>query len=43
MRAFLTDHGYKNGAVTIDASDWYIDDRLRKRLDRTRGRHHWIS
>ena len=32
IRAFLTDHGYKNGAVTIDASDWYIDDRLRKRL-----------
>ena len=33
MRAFLADHGYRNGAVTIDASDWYIDDRLRKRLD----------
>jgi peptidoglycan/xylan/chitin deacetylase (PgdA/CDA1 family) len=32
MRAFLADNGYKNGAVTIDASDWYIDDRLRKRL-----------
>jgi peptidoglycan/xylan/chitin deacetylase (PgdA/CDA1 family) len=32
MRAFLADHAYKNGAVTIDASDWYIDDRLRKRL-----------
>jgi peptidoglycan/xylan/chitin deacetylase (PgdA/CDA1 family) len=32
MRAFLADHGYKNGAVTIDASDWYIDARLRKRL-----------
>jgi len=33
MRAFLAEHGYRNGAVTIDASDWYIDDRLRKRLD----------
>ena len=33
MRAFLAEHGYMNGAVTIDASDWYIDDRLRKRLD----------
>jgi len=33
MRAFLAEHGYKNGAVTIDASDWYIDDRLRKRLE----------
>ena len=32
MRGFLAEHGYKNGAVTIDASDWYIDDRLRKRL-----------
>ena len=33
MRAFLAEHGYKNGAVTIDASDWYIDSRLTKRLD----------
>jgi hypothetical protein len=32
MRTFLAEHGYRNGAVTIDASDWYIDDRLRKRL-----------
>lgn len=32
MRAFLAEHGYKNGAVTIDASDWYIDMRLTKRL-----------
>jgi peptidoglycan/xylan/chitin deacetylase (PgdA/CDA1 family) len=32
MRAFLKEHGYGAGAVTIDASDWYIDDRLRKRL-----------
>jgi peptidoglycan/xylan/chitin deacetylase (PgdA/CDA1 family) len=32
MRTFLADHGYKNGAVTIDASDWYIDERLRKRF-----------
>jgi peptidoglycan-N-acetylglucosamine deacetylase len=32
MRSFLGEHGYKNGAVTIDASDWYIDDRLRNRL-----------
>jgi len=33
MRAFLAEHGYQNGAVTIDASDWYIDERLRKRLE----------
>jgi len=32
MRAFLKEHGYRNGHVTIDASDWYVDDRLRKRL-----------
>jgi peptidoglycan/xylan/chitin deacetylase (PgdA/CDA1 family) len=32
LRTFLAEHGYRNGAVTIDASDWYIDDRLRKRL-----------
>jgi peptidoglycan-N-acetylglucosamine deacetylase len=32
MRAFLKDNGYRNGHVTIDASDWYVDDRLRKRL-----------
>lgn len=32
LRTFIADHGYRNGAVTIDASDWYIDDRLRKRL-----------
>jgi len=32
MRGFLADQGYQNGAVTIDASDWYIDERLRKRL-----------
>jgi peptidoglycan-N-acetylglucosamine deacetylase len=33
LRKFLAEHGYKNGAVTIDASDWYVDDRLRKRLE----------
>jgi len=32
MRAFLTEHGYRMGYVTIDASDWYIDQRLRARL-----------
>jgi peptidoglycan-N-acetylglucosamine deacetylase len=32
MRVFLKEHGYRNGHVTIDASDWYIDDRLRQRL-----------
>ena len=33
MRAFLKEHGYRNGAVTIDASDWYYDQRLRKCMD----------
>ena len=32
MRSFLHTHGYRNGHVTVDASDWYIDDRLRERL-----------
>jgi peptidoglycan-N-acetylglucosamine deacetylase len=32
LRAFLKERGYRNGAVTIDASDWYVDDRLGKRL-----------
>ena len=33
FRAFLKEQGYKNGHVTIDASDWYIDGRLVKRLN----------
>lgn len=32
MRKFLKENGYRNAHVTIDASDWYIDDRLRARL-----------
>ena len=32
MREFLATHGYRNGHVTIDASDWYYDNRLRQRL-----------
>lgn len=32
FRVFLKEKGYKHGAVSIDASDWYIDSRLRKRL-----------
>jgi hypothetical protein len=30
--SFLAQHGYRNGAVTIDASDWYYDHRLGLRL-----------
>jgi peptidoglycan/xylan/chitin deacetylase (PgdA/CDA1 family) len=33
IRAFLVRQGYRTGAVTIDASDWYYDQRLRARLD----------
>jgi len=32
MREFLAVNGYRNGHVTIDASDWYYDVRLRQRL-----------
>lgn len=32
FRALLNEHGYRNGHVTIDGSDWYIDSRLRRRL-----------
>ena len=32
LRAFLKERGYKMGYVTIDASDWYVDERLRARL-----------
>ena len=32
MRAFMSENGYRNGHVTIDNSDWAIDERLTKRL-----------
>ena len=32
IRQFLQTQDYQNGYVTIDASDWYINSRLRKRL-----------
>lgn len=32
FREFLKSQNYRNGYVTIDASDWYIDSRLVKRL-----------
>ena len=34
MRAFLVERDYRNAHVTIDASDWYIDGRLRAQLER---------
>lgn len=33
-RAFLKAGGYRNGHVSIDASDWYYDARLQARLER---------
>jgi peptidoglycan/xylan/chitin deacetylase (PgdA/CDA1 family) len=33
FRTFMKEQGYKNGHVTIDASDWYINGRLLKRLN----------
>lgn len=32
VRTFLKQNGYRTGHVTIDASDWAIDDRLSARL-----------
>jgi peptidoglycan/xylan/chitin deacetylase (PgdA/CDA1 family) len=32
MRAFLSERGYRMGYVTIDASDWYVEQRLVARL-----------
>jgi peptidoglycan/xylan/chitin deacetylase (PgdA/CDA1 family) len=34
MRSFLAQHGYRIGHVTIDNSDWAIDQRLTARLTR---------
>lgn len=33
MREFLKERGYKMGYVTIDTSEWAIDERLTKRLE----------
>jgi peptidoglycan/xylan/chitin deacetylase (PgdA/CDA1 family) len=32
FRALLKEHGYRVGHVTIDGSDWYVDDRMQERL-----------
>jgi peptidoglycan/xylan/chitin deacetylase (PgdA/CDA1 family) len=32
MRKFLSEHRYRNGHVTIDNSDWIVDQRLTRRL-----------
>jgi len=37
LRAFLAKHGYRNGHVTIDNSDWYYANRLLARLKKEPG------
>jgi hypothetical protein len=32
FRAFLKEHGYRVGHVTIDTSDWYVNQRMQLRL-----------
>ena len=32
FRVLLKDYGYRVGHVTIDASDWYVDQRMQQRL-----------
>ena len=32
FRAFLRDRGYRVGHVTVDLSDWYVDQRMQQRL-----------
>src|SRR5206468_11656942 len=34
LRVFLAQHGYRTGHVTIDNSDWIVDQRLVVRLKR---------
>jgi len=37
VRAFLKARGYRNGHVSIDASDWFYDQRLQARLAKDPG------
>lgn len=34
FRSLLSQHGYRVGQVTVDMSDWYIDARMRQRLEK---------
>ena len=34
LRGFLKQRGYRIGHVTIDASDWFVDQRLRARIEK---------
>ncbi len=37
FRSFLARHNYRNGPITVDASDWYYNQRLISRLTAERG------
>lgn len=37
FRQFMDEKGYRNGHVTVDASDWYIDSRLIKQIKENPG------
>jgi len=37
LRSFLAGHEYRNGSVTIDASDWYYNQRMLARMEEERG------
>lgn len=37
FRVFLRERGYRVGHVTVDASDWYVDARMRERLKKSPG------
>ena len=37
FRAFLKQNSYRVGAVTVDASDWYVDDRMCRRIKQDSG------
>ena len=49
LRSLLRQHGYRNAHVTIDTSDWYIDQRLTTRLEAGAGadlapfRAYWLD
>jgi len=49
LRHFLISQGYKNGAVTIDASDWYVNMRMLGKLkvnpkfDKTKYRYFYLK
>ena len=37
FRALLKEHGYRVGHVTLDTSDWYVNDRMQQRLQQVPG------